>query len=125
MTMLFAYLSIILLLSPGVKSAALGKDRKEHPTSRSFYVHNESGRRFDVLWIDTIHQPPPGQPNARVSNNGGEGYPYGGEVRINSFIGHEFDVVEMPSKKTNKCKYDKCRVVSFEVTAEEDQGKIK
>jgi hypothetical protein len=119
---LLCILSICLALIIGVQAAALGKERKENPSARLIDIRNESGRRFDVLWIDSIRLPPPGQPKARISNNEGEGYPYGGQANINSYVGHEFEIQEMPSKKTNECMYAECRKATFVVNNEEDQG---
>jgi hypothetical protein len=91
-----------------VRSAALGRTRHERPTQRSVLFRNNSGRRVDVLWVNNFKQP-----TEFVSQNNNEGYPYGGDTNFLSYIGHEFEVRELPSKKTGSCKFDECRKVKL------------
>jgi hypothetical protein len=100
-----------------VHGAALGRSKKSsQPHQRSFHFRNQSGRRVDVLWVN-VHK----TPNEFVSQNDGEGYPYGGDTSISSYIGHEFEIREIPSKKTGQCLFDQCRKTRFKVNDQENQ----
>lgn len=46
---------------------------------------------------------------------------YGGSSGINSYVGHEFEVHEIPSK-TRGCRNKECRKTGFVVSGDEDQG---
>ena len=100
-------------------AAVLGHRRHEIPTQRSIRIKNQTGRRFDVLWINNYVKP-----TTYHSNNDGEGYQYGAEVHLLSYVGHQFLVKEMPSTKTGKCKIDgNCQTTTFTVNDQEDQSK--
>jgi hypothetical protein len=107
-----------------VSSAALGKRSHDSPNQRSIVVKNQSGRRLDLLWINTIEPPgPDGKFKLQSNSENGEGYAYGSDQGISSYIGHEFRVQEMPAKSTGKClENKKCRTGYFKVNEEEDQG---
>lgn len=118
-------LLLLVLMTPSfVSSAALGKRGHDQPAQRSIVIKNQSGRRFDVLWINTLEPPgPDGKLLLQSNSENAEGYPYGGDVGISSYIGHEFQVQEMPSKSTGKCLHErKCRQGYFQVNEQEDQG---
>lgn len=118
---LSALMLILQLSTTGtVNAAALGKERRETPNQRTIQLHNQSGRRVDVLWINRSVQP-----NTFISNSeSGEGYPYGAQQGINSYIGHEFEVREMPSKKTGECRIPgDCKKGYFQVNEQEGQRK--
>jgi len=100
-----------------VHSAALGRRRRENPTERNILFVNKSGRRVDVLWINRHTDPV----SYRTNSENGEGYPYGASQGINSFLSHEFQVREMPSKKTGKCRSDECQTAYFQVNEQEGQ----
>lgn len=99
-----------------VDGAMLGRTRHVVPNQRSISFRNWSGRRVDVEWVNVN-----AKPETYHSQNGGEGYPYGGETFILSYIGHTFQVKEMPAKKTGRCLYDECRTVRFTVNDQENQ----
>jgi hypothetical protein len=101
-----------------VHGAALGRSRKtgQNDSQRSFHFLNQSGRRVDLLWVNVFKKP-----NEFVSQNGGEGYPYGGDTSVSSFIGHEFEIREMPSKKTEQCLFEECRKARFRVNDQDNQ----
>jgi hypothetical protein len=123
-------LSLLLLLSTvfvflshstnTVNAAAFGKERREAPNQRNIVLYNQSGRRVDAFWINRSHEP-----NTYHSNSdNGEGYPFGAQQAINSYIGHEFEIREMPSKKTGACQDpDNCRKGLFQVNDQEGQSK--
>ena len=104
-------------------SAALGKKRHDTPEQRVVMIYNQSGRRIDALWVNIMEKPSgPSQDYPRLSHSEGVGIPVGGESALSSYIGHEFDIVELPQKSTGKCLYSKCRKGYFKVNAGEDQG---
>lgn len=86
---------------------------------------NNSGRRVDVLWMNTLEpKGPDGKFLLQSNSENGEGYAYGADAGISSYIGHAFEVQEMPAKSTGKCFNEiKCRSGYFKVNQEEDQGK--
>jgi hypothetical protein len=102
-----------------VSSAALGKSRHEAPNQRSVSVSNLSGRRVDVFWINDSQTPV-----TYVSNSDKqEGYPYGGETAMLSYVGHKFEIREMPRKATGMCDQEECAKGYFEVNDQEKQGR--
>jgi hypothetical protein len=108
---------VLLLLSVSVQSAILGRNRSSGSSKqRSFFFRNQSGRRVDVLWVNVFKTP-----NDFVSQNEGEGYPYGGDTSVLSYIGHTFEIREMPSKKTKSCLNEECRKARFTVNDQENQ----
>jgi hypothetical protein len=55
------------------------------------------------------------------SHTGGDGVVYGGETGISSYVGHRFEVQEMPSKTTGKCREAECRKTYFTCNSNEEQ----
>lgn len=117
----YIHLLLILIIaysySDAVNAAGTARNRRKNgnPQSRSVRVMNKSGVRIDIFWI---------HPNTRElapSHTEGDGVMYGGETGISSYIGHEFEVVELPSKKTQKCAQTECRKTYFAVNTNEDQ----
>jgi len=80
-------------------------------------VKNESGAKIDFFWID------PSTKQLAPSTTDG-GVIAGSESSISSYIGHSFEVQELPKKKTNACVYEECRKAYFTVTSNEDQSKF-
>lgn len=87
-------------------------------TNRDILVINEAGVAAEVHWIDSSSRN-----TVLLSDNGG--IRDGGQIPLNSFVGHEFEVREMPSPQTGECdNEDKvCRTAHFIVSDSEDQGK--
>ncbi len=87
--------------------------------SRSLRIVNQAGHRIDVFWINRWE-------NDALSLSTAEGgVLFGTESGLNSFIGHEFEVHELPSKKTGTCGGEGgvCRKGHFQVNANDDQCK--
>ena len=114
-------LMVLLIAFPSsANAAALGMERRESPSQRNVVVYNKSGRRIDVFWINRHTDPVSYQSNSE----GGQGYPYGASQGINSYIGHEFEIREMPSKTTGQCKIpNDCKKGYFQVNDQEGQSK--
>lgn len=104
-----------------VKAVGTARNRRKngHPHSRSVRVMNKSGLRIDVFWIH------PTTRELAPSHTEGEGIMFGGESGISSYVGHEFEVVELPNKKTKKCAQKECRKTHFTVNTNEDQCKFR
>jgi len=115
---MFVLLFIVIILPTNVNAAALGMERRETPTQRNVLLINKSGRRVDLFWINRFVDPIQFQSNS----DNGEGYPYGASQGINSYIGHEFEIREMPSKKTGQCQIpNDCKKGYFQVNDQEGQ----
>jgi hypothetical protein len=86
--------------------------------SRNLLLINEAGVSAEVHWIDSKSRN-----SVLLSDEGG--IRDGGQMPLNSFVGHEFEIREMPSPQSGQCdNEDKvCRTVHFIVTDSEDQGK--
>jgi len=107
-----------MILPATVHSAALGIDRRESPNQRNVVLHNKSGRRVDLFWINRSVDPI----EFRSNSENGEGYPYGASQGITSYIGHEFEIREMPSKRTGECRIPgDCSTGYFQVNDQEGQ----
>jgi hypothetical protein len=120
----FFYLWVSLLFlctdTATVKAVGTARNRRKHghPHSRSVRVMNKSGVRIDIFWIH------PTTRELAPSHTDGEGVMFGGESGISSYVGHEFEVVELPNKKTKKCAQKECRKAHFTVNTNEDQCKL-
>ncbi len=112
-------LSTLIILPTSVNSAALGMERREAPNQRNILLLNRSGRRIDIFWINRSVDPI----EFRSNSENGEGYPFGASQGINSYIGHEFEIREMPSKKTGECQIPgDCQKGYFQVNDQEGQS---
>ena len=101
-------ISILLLLVVHVAQAA--------DTARSIQIMNESTRRVDIHWIhpDTGEMVLQSTPDIL----------HGASFALNSYVGHTFQVRELPAKKTGVCggEGEVCRVDHFTVNSNQDQG---
>jgi hypothetical protein len=57
----------------------------------------------------------------------GKGILPGKNMNVRTYVGHEFEVREIPSKITNSCNNEDqvCRSATFVVTNQEPQGKLR
>lgn len=102
-----------------VQAKSHRKRKNNHPDSRSAKLLNRSGAKVDVFWVK------PGTDELAHSNTDGEGVVWGGETGISTFVGHQFEVVELSAgKRTGRCLYQTCRRVRFEINANEDQSEF-
>jgi len=109
----------LLLLLLSAPRAALARSKRKHgnPLARSVRVLNESGVKIDLFWIH------PETRQLADSHSSGEGVMYGGETGISSYVGHTFEVQEMPGK-LGKCLHKLCRKAYFTVNQNEEQCKF-
>lgn len=84
--------------------------------SRNIQLINDSGFKIEVYWINRWK-------NDELVINTEEGVMNGASTGINSFVGHEFQIVEVPSKKTGKCREEECKTATFQVNANDGQSK--
>lgn len=87
-----------------------------NPSSRSIVVQNRAGCKIDFFWIHP-------QTKELAGSNTDGGIVNGGDSTISSYVTHSFEVQELPSKKTGKCREEECRKAYFSVSANEDQSK--
>mmetsp|Transcript_3274 Transcript_3274/g.6831 ORF Transcript_3274/g.6831 Transcript_3274/m.6831 type:complete len:486 (-) Transcript_3274:225-1682(-) len=85
------------------------------PTERPITILNESSRRISIHWIhpetnELVLQSTPDILNAASQT-------------LNSYVGHTFQVTELPAKKTGVCagENEECRVNYFTVNENDDQ----
>lgn len=108
-------LLVFLVLLSTTLAAPKRRRKDAHPDARSIRVLNQSGARIDIFWVDFRTN------TLAPSNTEGEGVEAGGETGVASYRGHEFEIQELPSLQTGKCRKTPCRSVRFTVTATEDQ----
>lgn len=90
-----------------------------NPSARSINIMNESGRRVEIHWINPddgsmVLQSTPDDLN-------------GASLSLNSYAGHNFEVRELPAKKTMECAGEEkqCRIDRFTVKSTQDQGELQ
>lgn len=106
----------LLQLVSLVQAQYSAKRRKDgNPLARSVRVINESGVRVDVFWMN------PDTGLLADSNTNQEGIVYGGESGLASYVGHAFEIQELPSSSSKQCQRKLCRKAYFTVNANEDQ----
>ena len=113
-------LVVLAALVPTTLGAVLGMSRRVSPNARKIFFVNRSGRRIDVLWVNRSTNPV-----SYVTNSDkGEGFPYGASQPIDSYIGHEFEIREMPSRITGQCKIpENCQTALVQVNDQEGQSR--
>ncbi len=86
-------------------------------TERPIKILNESGSKVEIYWI----HPQTGALSLMSTPN----VLNGASFNLNSFIGHEFEIRELPSSKTGVCKGTEqtCRTNYLSVTENSEQSK--
>ena len=91
--------------------------------SRTISIMNESGRRVAIYWMNPDDDELMLQSDPDIL--------HGASFDLNSYVGHQFEVRELPKKRTNECggssgkggREDKvCGVDYFTVSDNHDQG---
>jgi hypothetical protein len=102
-------LQVLLLFLALLSSPASGSPE------RSFSIINESGRRLEVHWIhpDTGEMVLQSTPDILAGAN----------FALNSYVGHSFQIRELPGKKSGVCEGEGqvCRIGMFTVNKNNDQ----
>jgi hypothetical protein len=113
---IYIHSNIAATAAVGTKTASSRRRKNGNPSSRSVRVMNKSGVRIDLFWIHSVTN------ELAASHTDGEGVMFGGETGISSYVGHSFEVQEMPSKNgKKKCVEEICRKAYFTVNTKEDQ----
>ena len=106
----------LLLLSCSITLCASSRIRKgDNPTARDIHIVNKSDVKVDIFWVN---------PQTReLVKSIDTGILKGSDSLINSYIGHQFEVHELPRKTTKTCRGEngKCRKTNFVVSNSEDQ----
>jgi hypothetical protein len=84
------------------------------PVDRAIRLLNESGSKLEVYWVNS-------QTGDRVLMSTPVVHS-GAVMPLNSFVGHEFEIHEVPSTKTGECKDQTCHSGSFVVSENDDQA---
>lgn len=84
-------------------------------TERGIKIINYSGSRAELYWIHPETREGSLMSDPHIMN--------GADFPLNSYIGHEFELREVPSKSTGQCKSEDqtCRDAFFVVSENEDQ----
>mmetsp|Transcript_54206 Transcript_54206/g.60608 ORF Transcript_54206/g.60608 Transcript_54206/m.60608 type:complete len:521 (-) Transcript_54206:142-1704(-) len=114
-----ALLSLVVVVDAG---AVLGHRRleKDNEQGRSIEISNMSGRKCDLFWVNVFKKPEQFVPQF-IEDGVTVGISYGADKSISSFIGHEFELRELPSKRTKQCIFEECRSVRIKVSDRQDQ----
>eukprot|EP00804_Cyclotella_cryptica_P029451 CCRYP_011270-RA/>CCRYP_011270-RA protein AED:0.18 eAED:0.18 QI:2826/1/1/1/0.75/0.4/5/1530/114 len=85
---------------------------------RSIAIMNQSGRRVDVHWVPPYKGEMILQSKPDILN--------GASLNLNSYVGHTFQVRELPGKVSGVCagENQQCRIEHFTVNANENQGEF-
>ena len=81
--------------------------------ARPIQFLNQSGRNIELYWIHPLTREQVLQSNPLIHN--------GASFSLNSYIGHEFEIRETPTKGSNYCADRECNVSFVNVTGAEDQ----
>ncbi|KAL3767046.1 hypothetical protein ACHAWU_004544 [Discostella pseudostelligera] len=83
--------------------------------ARSIIIANESSRRVEVHWVDPVSGEMVIQSEPDILD--------GASLNLDSYVGHTFEVRELPAKKTGVCAGEEqtCRVDHFTVSSNNDQ----
>ena len=106
--------SLVLLWTALLSVCTANRD-----TSRTLDIINRSGHRVQIYWINRWK-------NDELVLNTEEPLLHGADSRINSYISHEFEIQEVPHKKTNQCSGEdgKCLSAQFQVNKNHGQSKF-
>lgn len=102
-------LTFLLITAAYVGQAAL-------LTKRSIQMVNESGSKIQVYWIH-----PTTREGSLMSTNG---VVPGATFPLQTYVGHEFEMREVPSEKTGVCDSpdQTCRSTTFVISENDNQG---
>jgi hypothetical protein len=106
------FLTLALVVETGAEVPATNK-----ATSRNIKILNESGGKVEIHWIHPQTRAATLMSTPNVMN--------GASFPLNSYIGHEFEVRELPSTTTGVCPSEDqtCRTALFPVSGNADQSK--
>jgi hypothetical protein len=111
------FLFVLIILAALVAPSHARRRKNFKGTERSIRILNQSGVKTDAYWIHTQTR------EASESQTEGKGITYGADTGISSFVGHSFEIRELPNAKTKKCRRKMCRKAYFTVNENEEQCK--
>jgi hypothetical protein len=87
--------------------------------NRNIQMLNDSGSRIEVYWV----HPDSGERRLMSTNP----VLFGATFPLQTFVGHEFELRELPSEKTGECKSadQTCRQAGFVISENDDQGAFR
>lgn len=117
-----ALLAMVVFVDAG---AILGVQRRDkaNESSRPLLIENLSGRKINMYWVNTFKKPEEFVPQF-IDDGVVVGCSYGAEKSVSSYIGHQFEIREEPSRKTGACVYTECRKFRIVVSDRYDQKVI-
>lgn len=109
--LLAAAAAVLILLLQGVMAYS--------DNDRTITIMNESSRRIEVHWIDPQTGEMVLQSDPDILD--------GASLALESYVGHAFEVRELPAKKTGVCAGidQTCRVNHFTVSNNNEQGEAQ
>jgi hypothetical protein len=110
-------LSLLIILVAFAAPSQARRRKNFKGTERSIRILNQSGVKTDAYWIHTQTR------EISESQTEGKGIVYGADTGISSFVGHSFEIQELPNARTNKCVRKMCRKAYFTVNENEEQCK--
>jgi len=105
----------VALLSSTLVSLVIAGPSTNKSTTRSIKIVNNSGPRLELYWV---------HPDTRVGSlMSAPSISNGGDFSLDSYIGHEFEIRELPSKRTGFCESEGqiCRNGYFVVSENAEQ----
>jgi len=110
-----AFWRFLLLISLVLVSLITAGPATTKTTARDIKILNNSGSRVELYWVHPDTREGFLMSDPHILN--------GADFSLNSFIGHEFEVRELPSMRTGSCKSkdQTCRNGFFAVSENEDQ----
>jgi hypothetical protein len=108
------YKAVTLVLAT---AAAVGYAARAN--NRNIQMINDSGSKIEVYWVhpDTAERHLMSKSPVLL----------GATFPLNTFVGHEFEMREVPSEKTGVCRSpdQTCRQASFVISDNDNQGRMK
>jgi hypothetical protein len=100
---------VLLLLSPLLTCS--------RQVDRNLRILNESGGRVELYWV---------HPETRALSLMSTPFIYDGATfPLQTYVGHEFEVRELPSTKTGECGDETCKIGLFAISGNDDQRKFR
>jgi hypothetical protein len=102
---LFAFVYLLISVTVGVN------------LKRNFSIVNDAGVKIEVFWVE------PKTREAIIMTASNIGISDGGKMPFDSYVGHEFEIREMPAAETGECGNENnvCHSTTFIVPEKENR----
>lgn len=117
---LLAMVAVLVVVVDAGKMLGYERPQNPNPLSRTVGIDNQSGRKIEMYWVNVFKEPNDFVPQF-MEDGVQVGCSYGADKTINSFSGHQFEIREVPSKKTKKCVFNECRKVRIKISDRKQQ----